>query len=506
MKKYLLLVVAIGFIFTNCKKNDDDGGAPTSVNTVADFPVQNFMWLAMNAYYFWQADVDDLDDSKIDDQEAYVEFLSSQADPEDFFFNICYQHRNVVGDAAAIDRFSFLSENYKDLVQRFQGVSKSNGLDFNLFAFSDSDDVYGVVNYIANDSDASTKEIKRGDVFTGVNGQTLNRTNFRDLLFGDQDTYTLNLASIDNNTITPNGMEVSLTKVENFVENPILISKVIEENGIKVGYLLYNSFIANFDEQLNDAFGDFKAAGVDEVILDFRYNGGGRVSSAVQIASSIYNNGSNTDEIFLQPRFNDKLQAGNGAPTNFISTTIGGSPVNALNLDKVYIITTGSTASASELVINGLEPYVDVVQVGERTVGKNEFSVTFVDDRANNFFYDEDREGNINPDNQWAIQPLLGRNENADGFSDYTAGLVPDNELEEDIANLGVLGERSDPLLNLALNIITGVSSKSRFSTSLPFPKAELVSSSAIMKGTNNMMLMDGILKPEAFSLDSNKE
>ena len=94
------------------------------------------------------------------------------------------------------------------------------------------------------------------------------------------------------------------------------------------------------------------------------------------------------------------------------------------------------------MVINGLAPYVNVVQVGETTRGKNEFSITFVDDRQNNYFYDNSREANINPDNQWGIQPLLGRNENADGFSDYTTGLIPNLPLEEDIANLGILGSK----------------------------------------------------------------
>jgi len=503
MKKYVFLVLSATLIFTNCKKNDDDAGGDeqmSAVKSVADYPVQDFMWLAMNTFYFWQADVADLDDSKINNEADYAEFLSAKADPEEFFFNICYKHRNIVGDDAAVDRFSFLSENYEDLVQRFQGVSKSNGLDFNLYLFSNSDDIYGVVNYVANDSDASTTNIKRGDLFTGVNGQTLNRTNYLDLLFGDEDTYSLNLAQISNGEVVTNGATVSLTKVENFVESPILVSKVIEENGTKVGYLMYNSFIANFDEQLNTVFGDFKAAGVNEVVLDFRYNGGGRVSSAVQIASSIFGDGSNTDDVFLRPRFNSKLQAGNGDPTFFTSTTINGTAINALNLSKVYVITTESTASASELVINGLAPYVEVIQIGSTTRGKNEFSVTFVDDPENNYFYDADRENEINPENQWAIQPLLGRNENADGFSDYTSGLVPNNFLEEDIANLGVLGERSDPLLNLALDLINGQSGKTNFN--LIFPPTEFVNSTSSMKVTNNSSVMDGLLKPTAFLIN----
>ncbi|WP_299536222.1 S41 family peptidase [Ulvibacterium sp.] len=501
MKRLLFLFLAGLFVLVSCKKSDDtiipetegqQGGPPLeSTRSLADYPAQNFMWQTMNLYYFWQADVPDLADTKIDDIEAYVEFLSSEPDPADFFYSICNNHEVIVGEDAAIDRFSVAVENYRNLVNSLQGVSRSNGLEFQLYLFQDSNDIYGVVTYVALDSDASTKDIKRGDIFVGVNGQNLNLGNYLDLLFGNEDTYTLNMADLIDNTITDNGNEVTLTKIENFAENPILASRVIEQSGNKVGYLMYNSFLAAYDEQLNDVFGDFKNQGINELVLDLRYNGGGRVTSAIQIASSIY--GARTDEVFIRPRFNSKLQPGNGQPNNFTATTLEGTAINELNLNRVFVITTGATASASELVINGLEPYVDVVQVGTTTVGKNEFSNTFVDDPENGNFYDPDRENRINPDNQWGIQPLLGRSENADGFSDYTAGLSPDFELEEDIANLGTLGDPSEPLLALALSRISSQSSKISLQ---PAFTAEVFSNSIWFKPTNNKALMDGLLEP----------
>jgi C-terminal processing protease CtpA/Prc len=500
MKRILFLLWAVLFVFVSCKKSDDNivpetdgqqGPSQENTKSLADYPAQNFMWQTMNTYYFWQVDVADLADTKIDDVEAYIEFLSSESNPEDFFYNICNNHEAIVGEDAAIDRFSVAVENYKDLVNSLQGVSRSNGLEFQLYLFQGSDDIYGVVTYIALDSDASTKDIKRGDIFVGVNGQNLNLNNYLDLLFGSEDTYTLNMAELVDNTISDNGKEVTLTKVENFAENPILVSTVIEQAGNKIGYLMYNSFLAAYDEQLNNVFGDFKSQGINELVLDLRYNGGGRVTSAIQIASSIY--GAKTDEVFIQPRFNSKLQPGNGQPDNFRATTLDGTAINELNLTRVFVITTGATASASELVINGLEPYVDVIQIGTTTVGKNEFSNTFVDDPENGNFYNPNREEFINPDNQWGIQPLLGRNENADGFSDYTAGLRPDFELQEDIANLGTLGSPSEPFLALALNQISGESSKISLQ---PAFTAEVFSNSIWFKLTNNKALMDGLLKP----------
>ncbi len=501
MKKFFLSLLCLGVIVQSCNKNDDspiieEEVIETPVEETklrADYPAQDFMWQAMNSFYFWQADVADLDDDRFDTLNSYVEFLASETDPGTFFYNICNNHVRVVGEQNAVDRFSVAVENYEDLVNSLQGVSKSNGLEFQLYAFSGNNNIYGVVTYIAPNSDASGEDIQRGDAFTGVNGTTLTRDNYINLLFGANDTYTLNMADIANNSVTDNGEEISLTKIENFSENPILVSKTIEQNGIKVGYLMYNGFLAAFDNQLNAAFGEFKADGVTELILDFRYNGGGRVSTAVQIASSVY--GTNTNDLFLKARYNDKIQStfdpGDGE-TNFSSTTLSGAAINALNLNRVYVITTNATASASELVINGLEPYVDVIQVGETTRGKNEFSITFVDDIENSYFYDEDREGNINPDNQWGIQPLLGRNENADGFSDYTSGLLPDFTIEEDISNLGVLGDPNEPLLAVALNSITGQTAKFNLQ---PAMSAESFIGSYRFKPTDNLAVMDGLLK-----------
>ena len=492
MKKYLVSFLAIGLLFVSCT-NDDDTEVDTDntenpiddVAVRADFPVQNFMWQTMNAFYFWQASVPVLADDNFSTEEDYVQYLSENNNPSDFFFD-----KLLFSE----DRFSFLSDDYRDLTSQLQGVSLSNGLEFQLYLFQGSDDVYGVVTYVALNSDASTKNIKRGDFFIGVDGQRLNRDNFGDLLFGSNTNYTLTMATLSDNSISENEEFVELTKVENFAESPILVSTVIEDSGKKIGYLMYNSFVATYDDELNDVFGEFKAANVDELVLDFRYNGGGRVSSAVQIASSVYD--TNTNNLFLKARYNDKIQStfepGDGE-TFFSSSTISGNPINSLNLERVFVITTESTASASELVINGLEPYLDVVQVGATTVGKNEFSNTFVDDIGNSYFYNPDREDQINPDNQWAIQPLLGRNENADGFSDYTAGLNPDFELEEDIANLGILGDPSEPLLALAIGRITGgASAKLSIQPSLT---ADVFYRSLELKRTNKMALMDGLLK-----------
>jgi len=493
------MFLAMGLFFTNCSSDDDifpdleiEQEGP---ETAADYPVQDFMWQVMNSFYFWQSDVPNLADNKFTgvNDPNYITFLASEANPTDFFFrNLCNNHVRAVGETLAEDRFSSVAANYKDLVNSLQGISRSNGVEFDLFVTDNDFDIYGVVNYILPDSDASGKDIKRGDIFNGVNGQLLNRDTYVDLLFGDEANYTLNLADIDNDDIIGNGKEVSLTKVENFSENPIFESKVIEQNGRKIGYLMYNGFLAAYDDELNDAFGELKAENIEELILDFRYNPGGRVTSAIQMASSVY--GAKTDEIFIRPRFNNKLQQQVGQPDNFTDKTFeSNTPLNVLGLKRVFIITSRGTASASEIVINGLEPYVDVIQIGTKTVGKNEFSNTFVDDPEGQYFYNPNRENEINPNNQWAIQPLLGRNENADGFSDYAGGLIPDYELRENIENLGIIGDENEPLLALTLSVIFGETAKRSFQ---PVFSADYLTNSKMFKPTKDNMFMDGLLKP----------
>jgi C-terminal processing protease CtpA/Prc len=467
MKKIISLLLIL--VLISCSKNSDDFAIPSSVSAEpnADADVQDFMWKAMNYWYFWQEEVPDLLDDRFPISEQgtkdYTEFLLSETNPTDFFNNKL---------KFSEDRFSFFSEDYVTLTNSLSGITNSNGLEFGLIRFTGSDDVFGVVRYIVAGSDAATKAIQRGDLFTGVNGETLTMNNFRDLLFGDSTSYTLNMADIEGDEITPNGEEVALTKVQGLRENPIFLDKIFEIDGKKIGYLVYNGFTNEFDEQLNAVFGRFKSGGVTEFVLDMRYNSGGDVNSSTLLSSMIY--GTNTNDVFLKAKYNNKYQSvleKNNVEVRrfFLDKTRKGTGVNTLNLSKVYVLTTLSSASASELLINGLDPYLSVIKIGDTTRGKNEFSITMVDDRANRYIYDPERKNQINRVNSWAIQPLIGRNENSVGFSDYTSGLVPDYLLEEDLANMGILGDQNEPLLAKAIELITGnESGKRNFTVKMP--------------------------------------
>ena len=483
MKKILLYSLGVLLLFISCNNDDNIGLDPNAPNPVVDATVQDFMWKAMNLWYFWQGDVDVLADNAFTGDEDYTDFLISTPDPEDFFFNVLLFQE---------DRFSFLNSDYRELVNNLAGVTRSNGVEFGLFVFADSDDIFGFVRYIIPNSDASSKDISRGDIFVGVNGTTLNRSNYEELLFGPNNTYTLNMADASNGEIIPNGREVSLTKEEGLTENPVYIVDSFDVNGQKIGYLMYNGFTNEFDEQLNDAVGELKAAGITDLILDLRYNSGGSVNSSRLLSSMIYS--TNTNLLYLRQRWNDKIQTAFGdedLEDRFASTTNEGTPLNALNLNRIFIITTNSTASASELVINGLDPYIDVIKIGTTTRGKNEFSLTMVDDSDREgapFIYTPSRENQINPNNSWAIQPLVGRNENSVGFFDYTNGFAPDVELDEDLENMGVLGNMDEPLLARAIQEVTGMSTKRDFTVKTP---VKLLTSSKMYQPIKDNMILD---------------
>ncbi|MGB5497388.1 MAG: carboxyl-terminal protease, partial [Maribacter sp.] len=138
MKKVIGILSLL--LILSCGK-DKDLSIPNTINPDpnAGVDVQDFMWKAMNFWYFWQADVSDLADDRFVDSVDYTEFLASETDPGIFFDNKLLFTE---------DRFSFYSEDYKELTQSFSGISRSNGLEFGLVRFQGSDELFGYVWYI----------------------------------------------------------------------------------------------------------------------------------------------------------------------------------------------------------------------------------------------------------------------------------------------------------------------------------------------------------------------
>ena len=338
-------------------------------------------------------------------------------------------------------------------------------MEFGLVLYEDgSNNVFGYVRYVVENSDAKAKGVKRGMIFNSIDGTQLNLTNYQSLLSGSSNTYNTGFANFNTGNPVSNGSYISLIKTE-IQENPIAISKIIVDSNKKIGYLLYNQFARNYDGQLNTVFANFKNEKVDELIVDLRYNPGGSVSSATYLGSMI--TGQFNGQLYSQEVWNEKYRNAfspevfrNNFTNQIKNSDSNGNVIlqeniNSLGLNKAYFIVTKSTASASELVINSLSSHIDVRLVGVTTTGKQVGSTTL---------YDSDNlrksGNNLNTNHRYAMQPLIFEISNKDN-KNYPDGIIPNSInfpgifLGEDFGDLGVLGERSDPLLNRTLIYIS---------------------------------------------------
>lgn len=452
--KYLscfLLLCAMAVSLAQCTP-DDANEVPSSLR------IQDFVWKGMNLYYLWQDQVADLADDRFTGQHDLNGFLSGYPDPIALF--------NQLRTDPQTDRFSVIYSDYRALQAVLNGNNDNNGMDFALrYVPGSNTDIFGWVRYVLPNSDAEAKNVQRGHIFYAVNGTPLTVSNYRELLAPQ--TYTIQLADFNNGNITPNGQSITLTKSP-YCENPIYRNLVIEQGTLKIGYLMYNGFYRGYEPQLNAAIASLQSAGITDLVLDLRYNSGGSIDTATRLASMI--TGQFTGQVFALEQWNPKVQAyyentqPNSLIDRFTDQLANGSPLTQLNLSRVYVLTTGSTASASELVINGLAPYIDVIQIGEATTGKNVGSITLYDSPT---FRAEDR----NTSHRYAMQPIVLRIANRDQFGDYTQGLPPDVPFQENLENPGILGNASEPFLAAAINLITGSGRMStvQHATSVPF-------------------------------------
>ncbi|MBR9847369.1 MAG: peptidase S41 [Algicola sp.] len=436
IKLCLLLVVAL--TFTNCFEDRDD-------NVVAASEINDFVWKAMNATYLYKSEVPDLANNRFNSDEEYSAYLNNFSSPESIFESLIY-------DRDVVDRFSFIIPNYIEFQQSLQGTSLSNGLEFNFYFKPGSDtEVFGIIRLVLNNSVAENQGLQRGQIFDAVNGTPLTENNLSNLL--NQTSYTLNFANYNDNgtpeveddSIESTTNSISLTK-QVYTENPVHQVDIIDVDGQNVGYLVYNGFNASFVEELNAAFTQFQANNVQHLVLDLRYNPGGRVDVAAALGSMIA--GQFNGQVFSKLVYNETQQAAN---TNFnFVNSYDSNPINSLTLNKVYVLTTSRSASASELVINSLDEYIDVVQVGDNTTGKTQASITLYD--SPNFGPQD-----INPTHTYAIQPLVANSINVNDEAVPANGLTPDIELIETPRNYGVLGNTNEPLLAAAILDIQGL-------------------------------------------------
>ena len=453
MKKFKFCLLALILVFSSCKKSDDED--PNIIRIETDLEIIDFIWKGLNQYYYWQESVVNLSDSKKESESEYAYFLSQNPDPENFFNSLLHPD----------DNFSWIVDDYVELENMLQGIDISDGMEFGLYVECNDQNIFGFVRYVQKDSDAESKGVKRGMVFSNINGTRLTRENYRDLLFNNSSSsYTIRFSEISYNqnnqcaNIIPGQEDLTLIK-SRIVKNPIHISKIIENGGQKIGYLMYNQFLGvvesegkDYNSELNDAFANFLSNGINDLVIDLRYNPGGRISTSINLASMI--TGQFNNQVFAKERWNSKLMnywdenSPESLLNRFTNKLGNNQSIFSLNLDRVFVLTSARTASASELLINGLDPYIDVIHIGDFTVGKNQGSITVYD------YINDSRDKN--PNHMYAMQPIVLKIGNVAGYTDFPDGLEPDIFIKESLLNPGILGDIEEPLLKIAINQISG--------------------------------------------------
>ena len=464
----LRILIAVAILIISCNK--------VKIEAPTDVEVNDFIWSGLNTYYFWQKNVSDLSDVRFLDNSDYNLFLSSENQHEKFFDNLLYQ-KDV------IDKWSWIVDDYIALEKALQGSSFHNGMEFGLVRYKNNPaNIYGYVRYVLPNTDAERENVVRGMIFNAVNDTQLTENNYRNLLFTSTN-YTIHLADYNNGNPIENGNSINLVKSE-YEENPVFITKTFTTPSKKIGYLMYNGFTSKFDDRLNAAILTLKNEQITDLIIDLRYNGGGSVRTTTYLASMI--TGQFNNEIFAKKYWNDKVQPLFSVQsleerfTTAIDTKYVKENINSLHLNEVYFITTGSSASASELIINGLNPYITVKTIGTRTHGKYAASVTLYD--SPNFVKED-----VNPNHTWAMQPIVLETKNKLDINDKD-GFDPTIEFSEDYNNLGVLGELSDPLLQRAINYVNTGAKGKLFSKSTQHSE---ISNSKLALPTGNNMYVD---------------
>lgn len=375
------------------------------------------------------------------------------------------------------DRFSSIFENYQEIADRLNGITYTDvGFEFQLFRESAANNkVTGVVLYMKPGTPAATTmNIKRGVFFTKINGTELNLNNYSDLIacFNDESSkVTVTFVEYNDGLIVSQN-PITITKASHYKEDPVYLDTIYTIQQKKIGYFVYNFFTDDpgdetkcYDLKLNNMIAKFNQENITDLVVDLRYNSGGLQSSAVNLASMLVP-GLTSDKVFNYTEFNKnytdyfnsaafKKKYNYNPFVDYFATAIDvKSPAantyplqNAgEKLQQIYFLTGRNTASASEMVINGLKPFINCVLIGDTTVGKNVGSILINDEE--------------NKKNQWAIMPIILKYFNKDHQSDFTNGFAPDFRIRDDFAY--PLGDTRDALLAKAIEQITGIQQYAR--------------------------------------------
>jgi len=400
--------------------------------------VNNWIYTNMDFWYYWNSTLPKNPDKSLA-QEAFFESLLNDD-----------------------DRFSWIQDNFKELQNSLQGISKEAGYEIALFRESaDNNNVIGQIVYVKPNSPAENAGLQRGDLITGINSEQLTLSNYQTLLKAISENHSITYKPYDLlNQAFGTEQTKNLATIE-YTENPNFLHKIFNYDDRKIGYYMYNFFATGasqsstqYNTEMDQIFAEFQSVNITDLIIDLRFNSGGAETATTNLASLIGKE-VNASKVFAIREYNEKVTTEIKKDPNlgddFLSVeflTKNQNVGNLLRENRVYILTGTRTASASELLINGLRPHMDVFLIGNKTVGKNVGSITLnEDDDVNNL---------------WGMQPIVTRSFNSLMQSDYGEGFNPQIFLEDNGFLLYPLGDARERLLNRALQEITGLTELGR--------------------------------------------
>ena len=398
--------------------------------------IEDRMWIekVMRENYLWAEDM-----PVIEKEDDYFQA------PATFFKNML--SKNALNGKG--DKYSYMEENQKETRVLTLDRTSTYGMEFILTSdpTGTTAHTFARVLYVLPESPAQKAGIERGDWISAINEERITTDNYKQLTQGGNVSLTRNrFTPLEEGTgwqISKDVLNVSASVAMEI--NPFLVNKVLEVDGKKIAYLLYNEFATGpnnegtesvYNEQMKQIFAQFKSQSLDAFILDLRYNNGGFLQCA-QALGSLLAPSTALGKDFVNLTFNDK------ADPQIIRYSFDTQYADAnLNLNKIYILTGEYTASASEAVINGLIPYMgveNVILVGTKTEGKNVAMSSFK-----------------NETHGLTLWPVIAYVSNANNEGDYSEGFQPTYQLDENSINTWYpLGSPEEYLLKNTLSLIT---------------------------------------------------
>lgn len=417
MKKYSssvkVLFFVIGIFFISCQ-NDDN---PVSYQKASNQYTNIWMLEQMKKYYYWNEDL--------------PVFTNLSISPKDYFGKLLNTD----------DHFSY-AINPSDPETAPKSIRNTYGFDISFIEYKGQ--ALGVVLFVLTDSPAERNGLKRGQFIKSINGITVNNQNFENLYRELASSGNAQLELVEYSSATGFSAVKNVVIIRSFVfSNPIKYNVIFSDNQ-KAGYVEISHFDVGLTATFLQIFKEFQKQSVDKIIIDLRYNGGGDVSAAAALSIILAPNirpddlfitfkGSKNDGL-VNKTFKEALEM-NESQVNF-------ETLRAVHPDirELYVLCGNHTASASEIIINNLKPYMHVTVIGDKTTGKDAAGFAIEDNRIS------DKPG-------WVLYPVIYKMFNASNEGNYTSGIIPAielNELQE--MEIFPLGDIREILLNQALN------------------------------------------------------